>query len=92
MVNIHISASDKRNITSTFSIPFRRYEKPNIQLIGLENAILEGDTIILLPPESTLKFKITSIIGLTEITYKVGDIEERIRLNGDKEYVLTIKI
>jgi len=89
---IVINVIDRRNLTYSKSIPFKRYSPPKIELIKLENATELDGTIILYPPESTLHFKISSDIGLTKVEYVIGDKTQVINLNGDKEYILTIKI
>jgi hypothetical protein len=91
MGSIHITVNDRRNVATVKSIPFTKYTKPDIQLIGVENAI-EGDTIIILPPEAVLRFRATSIVGLQSITYSIDGIEETVRLNGEREYILELRI
>jgi hypothetical protein len=92
MANIVITASDRRNTSSSKSIPFIFYRKPHIELHKLDNAIQIDDQILILPPEATIQFKISSPIGLSKITYTINNNTQEINLNGEREYILSIKI
>jgi len=92
MANIVISATDKRNTTYSKTIPFIKYDKPKIEILGVENGMLIDDTIVVFPNESIVKVKVSSLIGLTKIVYAIDSNEQIITLNGEKEYILNIRI
>jgi hypothetical protein len=92
MANIVISAIDKRNTTYSKTIPFIKYDKPKVEIIGVDNGMLVDDTIVVFPNESIVKVKVSSPIGLTKVVYAIDGNEQVINLNGDKEYILNIRI
>jgi hypothetical protein len=92
MADIVISATDKRNTTYSKTLPFIKYDKPKIEIIGIDNGIILDDTIVVFPNESILKVKVSSPIGLTKVVYAINGNEQVINLNGDKEYILNIHI
>jgi len=92
MANINISVSDRRNTTSTKTIPFSYYKLPRIELHALDNATLVDDTVIIMPPKSTIQFKISSPIGLSKVAYSINGNVKEINLNGEREYILSIEI
>jgi len=93
MGNININVSDKRNNTTTKTIPFIRYERPDITIINVDNGIIDNDTIIILPPKTIITLKASSVIGLKEIRYSIDNSNEQvIPIPNTKEYVFTIEI
>jgi hypothetical protein len=90
--SIIISVTDKRNTTYTKSYPFIKYDKPKVEIIGVDNGIVQDDTIVVLPPSTTITLKATSIVGLSRIGYTIDGEEQVIYLNGDKEYTFSITI
>jgi hypothetical protein len=91
--SITVSAIDKRNVTHSKSIPFIRYKAPTIDIIDVENGIMLDNTIIILPPNTKITLRATSVVGLSKIIYRIGNNQEQvITLNGNKEYTFSITI
>jgi hypothetical protein len=94
MGSINIKCSDRNNNTTAKTIPFIRYERPNITIINIDNGIIDNDTIIVLPPKTIITFKAVSVIGLKEIRYSIDNSNEQVIQipNNAKEYIFTIEI
>jgi hypothetical protein len=91
--NINITASDRRNNTYSFTLPFIKYKAPEIKLIGVEgNYTLIDDTYVIFG-KTTFKFKASSVVGLSSIRYRIDEQEEQvIYLDGEREYEFSITI
>jgi hypothetical protein len=90
--SISLRVTDTRNITYTKTYPFIKYDKPKVEIVKVDNGILEEDTIIVLPPYTTITVKASSIIGLSKVVYAIDGQEQVININGNKEYTFTITI
>ena len=93
MVNIIINTYDKRNNVYSVSIPFIRYQKPELKLVSVEGSYMLVDDTYVIFGKTTFNFEASSPIGLSKIVYKINDQEEKvINLNGEKKYTFSIVI
>jgi hypothetical protein len=90
--NITINAYDRRNNVYSITIPFRKYQAPTIELVGVEGQYTYTDNEYIIFGKTTFKFKASSVIGLSKVTYAIDGNVKEIPLNGQKEYEFSVTI
>jgi hypothetical protein len=90
--NINIIASDRRNNTYSFTLPFIRYKAPEIKLLSVDgNYMLVDDTYVIFG-KTTFRFKISSVVGLSKIVYSVNGDRKEITLQGEREHEFSVTV
>ena len=90
--NITINIYDRRNNVYSLTLPFIKYQAPTVQLVGVEGDYTYIDNQYIIFGKTTFKFKASSVVGLSKITYAINGNTKEIPINGLKEYEFSITI